>query len=289
MQWNLLADSLCGSEGSKGFERAPPESLPWEFRKNRILEHILELDPTILCVQELDEPHFDDWILPSLKSIGFDGVFEKKPNSVDGSAVFVNSERFSIASTKSIRYSASPSSDPPTVPTDLAPQNQKALIVQLLDKHSSRPLIVTVTHLKAEKNDLGESIRYQEMKTLLDSLLSDYGTTSTPIIIAADLNATPTSNHYPARVYPLIEQHSLGMRSSYANGRGADGEPEYTTWKVRKGQESRHTIDYIFYRVNCGLEVVSMLDMPVDVDDDRIPSFRYPSDHFSLLTEFEWC
>lgn len=66
-------------------------------------------------------------------------------------------------------------------------------------------------------------------------------------------------------------------------------EPEYTTWKIREDGEVCHTIDYVFYTKN-SMEVHNCLMFP-DGDElgkDRAPSFKYPSDHFSLVCDFEF-
>jgi hypothetical protein len=58
----------------------------------------------------------------------------------------------------------------------------------------------------------------------------------------------------------------------------------YTTWKVRAGKEAKHTIDYIFYR-SAQFKVLSFVEMPAetDIEPNRLPSFKYPSDHMALI------
>ncbi|KAJ3002150.1 UNVERIFIED_CONTAM: hypothetical protein HDU68_006431, partial [Siphonaria sp. JEL0065] len=254
-----------------------------------ILEHLIELDPDVICLEELDAPHFTQFLEPTLGSIGYKGIYQQKPGSLDGCALFARTVKFGIESFRSVRYLAV-SKEQPLSESDgsfVVPQNQVAILADLVHVDSGRRLVVVVTHLKAEKSALGESIRLQEAQSLLKELSTEFqDDRDFPIVIGADLNATPTSQEYAAQVYPFIEQHPLGLKSAYVNGKGAEGEPEYTTWKVRKGKESKHVIDYVFYRG--ALEVVSVLNMPEDVDEDRIPSFRYPSDHFALIVEFEW-
>lgn len=99
-------------------------------------------------------------------------------------------------------------------------------------------------------------------------------------------------------------------------------EPPYTTWKIREDGEVCHTIDYVFYsrdklKVNqieffifsiehsskmtfavihillffliSYSQVNNCLKFPLanEVGKNRTPSHRYPSDHFSLLCDFE--
>jgi len=69
----------------------------------------------------------------------------------------------------------------------------------------------------------------------------------------------------------------------------AKKEPAYTTWKIRREGEICHTIDYVFYSKN-NLRVRNCLLFPEsdEIGKDRTPSFRYPSDHFSLACDFEF-
>lgn len=87
-------------------------------------------------------------------------------------------------------------------------------------------------------------------------------------------------------------------------------EPPYTTWKIREDGEVCHTIDYVFYsrdkfKVSCRIndsifpafnwiflffsKVNNCLRFPLgnEIGKNRTPSDRYPSDHFSLLCDFE--
>ena len=103
-------------------------------------------------------------------------------------------------------------------------------------------------------------------------------------------------------------------------------EPKYTTWKIREDGEHIQTLDYIFYHSpfntientdlssdydeepnvmynesmeNNGksksypicnqIQVEKVLDFPTgdQISVDRVPSFSYASDHFSLLADFK--
>lgn len=100
-------------------------------------------------------------------------------------------------------------------------------------------------------------------------------------------------------------------------------EPKYTTWKIREDGEHIQTLDYIFYHspstktstdtysedvenentydridsnsrsfphpVCSEVEVENVLDFPSgeQISADRVPSFAYASDHFSLVADFK--
>ena len=117
----------------------------------------------------------------------------------------------------------------------------------------------------------------------------------------------------------------LSFQSAYAETT-TDGihehqkEPRYTTWKIREDGEHIQTLDYIFYHTPsttnihpetdhdddiynniediskstnhnlCNeIQVEKVLDFPTgeQITPDRVPSFAYASDHFSLLADFK--
>ena len=65
-------------------------------------------------------------------------------------------------------------------------------------------------------------------------------------------------------------------------------EAGWTTWKVRSSGEVQRTIDYLFYHPGT-MRPLSVLEPPAPdvIDEERLPSWRYPSDHLSLLVRFE--
>jgi nocturnin len=89
----------------------------------------------------------------------------------------------------------------------------------------------------------------------------------------------------------LLSSQALRLASAYATaGDGPDAapkEPPYTTWKIREEGEVCHTIDYVFYSQD-SFSVEAVLDFPTgeEIGEGRVPSFGYPSDHFSLVCDF---
>lgn len=121
------------------------------------------------------------------------------------------------------------------------------------------------------------TLRNEQGKDLLEFLTSHAD--GRPVILSGDFNAEPSEP-----IYSTILSHDLlQLRSAYC---GTSGEPPYTTWKVREEGEIKHTIDYIFCSRN-RFQVDSILEFPTgnEIGEGRIPSFSYPSDHFSLVCD----
>ena len=94
---------------------------------------------------------------------------------------------------------------------------------------------------------------------------------------------------FPVPCFPFIRVliFSFFFSSlSYAYKDVLNREVEYTTWKFRDDGEHIQTLDYIFYSPD-QMKVDSVLQMPTgeQISENRLPSFNYASDHFSLLAD----
>lgn len=294
LQYNTLADVLS----TDSFPLVSSETLVWENRSIKLIENILKNNPDIICLEEVD--HFDDWFLPKLSAHGYDGIFlpkvkDDKPTT-DGCALFYRKSYFSLVSQQSLRYCDYMEGNP----------RQVALIALLNDGH--RYLYVVVTHLKA--GFPCEMIRLKEAGILCRHLEKESGTSDTsikesgssdtsikkvvPMIICGDLNTEPTGP-----IYNLLntgmgsldghkENTSLSLKSAYAHYQ-PEGEPSYTTWKIRPPNELCRTIDYIFFTTDF-FKVTKLRPLPSreTIPTSRLPSNEHPSDHLPLQAIFEW-
>lgn len=149
----------------------------------------------------------------------------------------------------------------------------------LKDKNTEEELCVSTTHLKARKGALLSTLRNEQGKDLLQFISSHAA--GRPTIVCGDFNAEPTEPVYNT----MCSCPDLPLNSAY---KLCGSEPLYTSWKIREGEgEVKHTIDYMFYTQH-KLTVTSILNMPIekDIGENRVPSMSYPSDHFSLVSDF---
>ncbi|XP_068701978.1 nocturnin-like [Montipora foliosa] len=278
MQWNILADALSSSSPTENFIKCPARALEWSNRKLRSLQEILTYDPDVIALEEID--HFEDYFLPSLRELGYEGLFAPKrdspclkfPNNSgpDGCALFYDFDRFSVVNHTDIALKDS----------DGNLTSQVALIVNLLDKVQGRTLCCGVTHFKAkeEYRDLRFSQGNEVLKCIFESLGDDK-----TVLICGDFNAEPSEP-----VCQLMEEnHCVCMKNSYVSATGEN--PEFTTWKFRPGdREVKHTIDYIWHSPN--LNVTGCVKVPESdiVPENLLPCLEYPSDHLSLVFDFRW-
>lgn len=154
-----------------------------------------------------------------------------------------------------------------------------SLLLILKDKYTGKELCVSTTHLKARKGALLSTLRNEQGKDLLQFISLHAKDRAT--IVCGDFNAEPTEPVYNT----MCSYPSLPLDSAY---KLSGAEPPFTSWKIRGGEgEIMQTIDYMFY-TKYKLIVSSILNMPIesDIGENRVPSMSYPSDHFSLVSDF---
>ncbi|XP_051993542.1 nocturnin isoform X2 [Xyrauchen texanus] len=286
MQWNVLAQAL--GEGMDNFVQCPMDALNWAERKYLILEEILMYRPDILCLQEVD--HYFDMFQPVLASLGYQSSFFPKPwspcldvennNGPDGCALFFNCKRFQLINTTHLRLSAM-----------MLKTNQVAVITTLRCRATGQAFCVASTHLKARSGwEVLRSAQGSDLLRNLRNIVQKVETeknaeTDLPLIVCGDFNAEPSED-----VYRNFATSSLGLDSAYKR-MSTDGktEPLYTTWKIRPSGETCHTLDYVWYS-HRAFNVNAVLDFPTaeQIGPNRLPSYNYPSDHLSLVCDFNF-
>jgi len=105
MTYNILAQLYTNNQI---YHYCPLYALNWTYRKHNLLREILTLRADIICLQEVQNDHFEDFFLPSLSEEGYDGIFKAKtrgdyPNPkdaevtpLDGCAIFYKKDRFAL-------------------------------------------------------------------------------------------------------------------------------------------------------------------------------------------------
>ncbi|XP_055320819.1 nocturnin isoform X2 [Sitodiplosis mosellana] len=323
LQWNILSQSL--GQHNDNFVCCPADALTWESRKYLIVQEIIQNDPDVICLQEVDHFKFLQTILATQN---YEGIFFPKPdspclyitenNGPDGCALFYKKTKFDL-----VNY------DTRVLEVWRVQSNQVTITANLRIIETGKEICVCTTHLKARNGALLAKLRNEQGKDLMRFV--QRVANNRPILISGDFNAEPIEPVYST----VINFTPLKLSSAYAdvlasisnnsteekdtehaadetNGEGVlngddvtngDGitnglksrvdhlishEPPYTTWKIREDGEVCHTIDYVFYSRDT-LKVNNCLRFPLgnEIGKNRTPSHRYPSDHFSLLCDFE--
>lgn len=317
-QWNMLSQTL--GMHNDGFVRCPVDALTWDCRRYQVIQEIVQNDPDIVCLQEVD--HFK-FLQKILATQNYEGVFFPKPdspclyindnNGPDGCAVFYKKDRLELLNhfTRVLEVWRVQS-------------NQVAIAALFRTRDTNQEICVTTTHLKARKGALLSKLRNEQGKDLLGFV--DAIAEKRPVILCGDFNAEPIEPIYST----VLNYKPLGLTSAYSDllaeqgdtslmmgkelqhqtsvssahsadddcsisscGRtraeqSASCEPSYTTWKIREEGEVCHTIDYVFYsKEQITVKNCLMFPSGEEISPVRTPSYQYPSDHFSLVCDFE--
>eukprot|EP01053_Blabericola_migrator_P012029 Blabericola_migrator_1__12028@NODE_739_length_6686_cov_203_338118_g530_i0_p1_GENE_NODE_739_length_6686_cov_203_338118_g530_i0NODE_739_length_6686_cov_203_338118_g530_i0_p1_ORF_typecomplete_len897_score123_82Exo_endo_phos/PF03372_23/3_6e47_NODE_739_length_6686_cov_203_338118_g530_i036266316 len=107
MTWNVLADIYATMEA---YPYAEPYTLAWSYRRDRILAEVLAYRPDIICLQEVQADHFEDFFAPALLRRGYEGLYKQKTSKLfrgsgkhrggryvcDGCATFFKAPKFRL-------------------------------------------------------------------------------------------------------------------------------------------------------------------------------------------------
>lgn len=268
--------------------------LEWTYRGLRICEEITRFNPDIVCVQECDQLGF---IQEYLKPFGYWSYFQIVHDSPTQKVAKQLSEERNTKITLSEMYIAIfykfDTFEINGQIQQIDKQHNEAKVVGLAVpfkyKQNGKEFLCITTHLKSKKTGQGEQIRTQQIELLLKELIKNER--SVPVLLCCDLNANPIrSRHgYDPTCYNAIvdKENGIGYTSVYKLAKGE--EPVYTTWKCRESGVDKHTIDYIFVNDVSKWDISAVLEIPQVNEEELngskalIPSWQYPSDHFSLM------
>ncbi|GMH96740.1 hypothetical protein TrVE_jg14038 [Triparma verrucosa] len=326
MQFNLLAEGLSadpeikapfedGRFGKKsdkstwgGFDsiQEPGVVLNFSTRKYRILEEILRHGPDIIALQEVDRYH--DFFGPLLNHLGYDSRWSCKLDSPslkfgyfsDGVSICWRKDRFDLIEDVTDNE----------VEFKEEQVNVNHVLLTLKPKDwAGEPFVCVTTHLKAKATAENEQIRSKQITALLTKVteFAIEHKAGERILLCGDFNCDPFDIYkteggqreldYKAICVPHIEESFPNICSAYPlmhAAENADAENSdkwlWTTWKRRtESGEIKHSIDYIYYDKN-NFKCTQILLPPDDesVLEHRLPCYKYPSDHISIVADFDF-
>ncbi|KAG1677548.1 hypothetical protein FOA52_014446 [Chlamydomonas sp. UWO 241] len=97
VSYNILADQYAGSTYAQQvlFNYCPPPFLDPEYRKQLVLAELARYNADVVCLQEVDDKAFHEYLLPHMSLAGYAGRYTNKMGKVkEGSATFWRTSRF---------------------------------------------------------------------------------------------------------------------------------------------------------------------------------------------------
>lgn len=215
LSYNVLSDLYATSDM---YSYCPPWALSWPYRRQNLLREIVGYQADILCLQEVQSDHFEEFFAPELEKHGYTAVYKKKTTEVytgtayaiDGCATFFRRDRFSLVKKYEVEFNKAAQS----LTEAVLPSGQKkaalsrllkdnvALIVVLEAKDTNHGvdalapgkrqlLCVANTHINANP-DL-KDVKLWQVHTLLKGLEKIAASADIPMLVCGDFNSIPSS------------------------------------------------------------------------------------------------
>ncbi|XWS43274.1 hypothetical protein CRYUN_Cryun16bG0089000 [Craigia yunnanensis] len=213
LSYNILSDSYASSEL---YSYCPSWALSWTYRRQNLLREIVGYRADIVCLQEVQSDHFDEFFVPELDKHGYQALYKRKTNEVycgntytiDGCATFFRRDRFSHVKKYEVEFNKAAQSL-----TEVAVQTAQkkaalnrlvkdnvALIVVLEAKFSNQAadnpgkrqlLCVANTHVNVQQEL--KDVKIWQVHTLLKGLEKIAASADIPMLVCGDFNSVPGS------------------------------------------------------------------------------------------------
>ncbi|KAL5976719.1 Carbon catabolite repressor protein 4 1 [Asimina triloba] len=323
LSYNILADVYATSEL---YSYCPSWALSWTYRRQNLLREIVGYHADILCLQEVQSDHFDEFFAPELDKHGYQALYKKKttevyngtPFAVDGCATFFRRDRFSHVKKYEVEFNKAAQSLTEAV---VPPLQKKAALHRLLKDNVA---LIAVLEAKFSNHGIDAPGRRQLLcvvHTLLKGLEKIAVSADIPMLVCGDFNSMPGSAPHALLAMGKVDQlhpdlavdplgilrpankltHQLPLVSAYSSfarmGGGGIG-LEQQRRRMDPGtneplftnctRDFIGTLDYIFYTAD-SLTVESLLELLDEESlrkDTALPSPEWSSDHIALLAEF---
>jgi len=230
LTYNLLADLYAKSDGHS---HCPAWTMSWQYRKRNLLRELLTHRADILCLQEVQSDHFQEYLNPELVAAGYTGIYKKKTTeiftgnsyAIDGCATFFKKDKFTLVKKYEVEFNKAAVSLAEQMPNNTT---KKAIMNRLLkdnvaliavleaidapaaqfDTSRTKQLIcVANTHIHAnpELND----VKLWQVHTLLKGLEKIANSADIPMLVAGDFNSIPGSAAHSLLVKGKVEPSQL--------------------------------------------------------------------------------
>ncbi|XP_010549594.1 PREDICTED: carbon catabolite repressor protein 4 homolog 2-like isoform X2 [Tarenaya hassleriana] len=240
LSYNILSES---SADGRLYNYCPPWALSWPYRSQELLREIVGYRADVVCLQEVQSDHFDDFFRPELYKHGYEALYKRRTDEVfsgnvhrkiDGCATFFRADRFSCVRKYDVEFNRAAwylaeaviPSDQKTTALDRLVKDNVALIVvleakfgnQCTDASGKRQYIcVANAHVVNIDQEL-KDVKLWQVFTLLKGLEKIASHSDIPTIVCGDLNSFPGSAaHYllsTGMIHPLhldFEVDPLGI------------------------------------------------------------------------------
>ncbi|CAI9100976.1 OLC1v1038176C1 [Oldenlandia corymbosa var. corymbosa] len=214
LSYNILSDSYASNDL---YTYCPSWALSWTYRRQNLLREIVGYHADIVCLQEVQSDHFEEFFAPELDKHGYQALYKRKTaevfngnmNAIDGCATFFRRDRFSHVKKYEVEFNKAaqsltdavvPSAQKKTALGRLIKDNIALIVVLeakfnnqgLLENPGKRQLVcVANTHVNVQQ-DL-KDVKLWQVHTLLKGLEKIAASADIPMLVCGDFNSVPGS------------------------------------------------------------------------------------------------
>jgi len=314
LTYNVLAEIYATSDA---YAYCSPWALPWNYRRRNILRELVNYRADVMCLQEVQADHFENFLEPELAKYNYAGIHKCKTREfmgrygkMDGCAILYRRDKFSIVpgGVHDIEFNAIARSrhggDKRLLNRLLKDNVAQVVLLEMIAPHPStrRQLLVANTHINASPEfDDVKLWQTQHLLLEVERVMTQHSgsVNQIPLVMAGDFNSLPGSDphtllasgglqpetdpHGLLNSLPL--RHTLPLRSAMATvGAHANASAESHELQRMEPPYTNYTahfvgtLDYIFYTYD-RLSVGGLLQM---VEDGQVQQHTaLPSPLFS--------
>lgn len=193
LSFNILAQYLLDTYPFL-YKSHDKRALSWKIRRQLLLQEILGAQANVICLQEMQEDHLEDFLTP-FREIGYNYIYKKRTNEKrDGLLFLYRADQFVLLDHAKVELYQSG--------IELLSRDNVGIIAKLAVKDSPETqFVIATTHLlyNPKRNDvrLGQTqllLAEIERIAFLENTLT--GAKYLPTILAGDFNLVPYSGVY---------------------------------------------------------------------------------------------
>ncbi|XP_055535598.1 protein angel [Wyeomyia smithii] len=219
MSYNILAQDLLEMHPYL-YNQHDSVALAWAHRYDRLITEINTINPDILCLQELQDTHKEQFSR-GLTNFKYDVIYKKRTGcKTDGCAIYYRRDMFNLIDSQGVEFYR------PDVKR-LDRENVAIIAKFELKSNPSQHLVVATTHLLY--NPRRQDIRLAQIQVMLAELdrfsykgKYSNGTPSyTPTIVCGDFNLEPYTAPYMLLTTGFLQYENLAGNTLEPGGSGA--------------------------------------------------------------------
>ncbi|KAF8396022.1 hypothetical protein HHK36_017634 [Tetracentron sinense] len=226
LSYNILADQYATNDI---YSYCPSWALSWPYRRQNLLREIVGYRADILCLQEVQHDHFEEFLAPELDKHGYQALYKRKTAEVysgtayaiDGCATFFRRDRFSHVKKYEVEFNkAAQSLTDAVVPIaqkkaalNRLLKDNVALIAVLEAKFSNHGadttgkrqlLCVANTHVNVPQEL--KDVKLWQVSTLVRGLEKIAVSADIPMLVCGDFNSVPASAPHALLAIGKVDQ-----------------------------------------------------------------------------------